>query len=311
MPKAHLYLFSDACPSDWLVEGQDEVWHTIVNLVFQSDPQFQPLIEQGRSHEEVLGQDTSYTGLIAKIQTQLPSGKLRKWKRRSYREKFCTAFATTLSEFQPIISACSFQEKTLRVSKQALLQSYNQHIGGVEGRGIGFEEFMDEKGRPQMKHSFVNFHGYHEIQAPVSQMLVLLLTAWFIADQFKFFYKKIINSGRYGFDNLGLTVVSDKLSGDNRLKHISEQNLRNLIDPEGESVPLVLTRSPESDTFSGDLLVDNLAGWLNSAMSNPVGEHAQFARDLIPSGIWKGWHQLAPSVARLEAIPAVSRLTRA
>jgi len=310
MSKAHLYLFSDACPTDWLVDGQDEVWHTIVNLVFQSDPQLQPLIEQGRSHEEILGQDASYAGLITKIQSQLPSGKLLKWKRRGYRPKFCAAFAATLSEFKPIISACSFQEKTLRACKQALLESYNQHIGGVEGRGIGFEEFMDDKGRLQMKHCFVNLHGCHEIQATESQMLVLLLTSWFIADQFRFFYKEIVSSGKYGFDSLGLTVVSDKLSGDNHLKQISERNLQNLIDPERENIPFILTRSSRSDTFSGDLLVDNLAGWLNSAMVEPTGQYAEYATNLIPAGVWPGWHQLLPSVSKLESVPAVSRLNR-
>jgi len=310
MSRAYLYLFSDACPTDWLIEGQDEVWHTIVNLVFQSDPQLQPLIEQGRSHEEVLRQDISYTRLLSKIQAQLPSGKLRKWKRRGYREKFCAAFAAVQPECKPIVSACSFQEKTLRASKQALLKSYNEHIGGIEGRGIGFEEFRGKKERQQMKHSFINFHGCHKVEAPENQMLVLLLMSWFIADQFKFFYKEIVKSGKYGFDSLSLTVVSDKLSGDDNSKRISEQNLRNLIDPERESIPFVLTRSHASDTFSGDLLVDNLAGWLNSAMSNPAGEYAQFARDLIPSGIWRGWHQLTSSVSKLEAIPAVSRLTQ-
>ena len=37
MAVSHMYVFSDACPSDWLTAGDDE-WHTIVNFVFQSDP---------------------------------------------------------------------------------------------------------------------------------------------------------------------------------------------------------------------------------------------------------------------------------
>jgi hypothetical protein len=323
MPNAHLYLFSDACPTDWLDEGKDDDWHTIVNFVHQSDPNLQPLVEQNRGHEEVLSQDVLYTRLVSKIQGQLPFGALGKWAKgfnsrgkpgrtrqakERYQVAFCSGFAATLLEHKLIVSACSFQEKTLRAAKNALLGSYNQYIGGIEGRGIGFEEFSDAKGRRQMKHSFLNFFGYHEIQAPENQMLVLLLMSWFIADQFVFFFNDIVRSGRFGFDGLGLTVVSDKLSGGDDFRRRSEQNLRNLIDPDGEGVPLVLTRSPVSDTFSGDLLVDNLAGWLTSAMSDPACKHAEYARNLIPTGVWTGWRQLLPSVSKLEAAPAVSRL---
>ena len=63
MPTAHLYIFSDACPSDWLTCG-DDAWHTIVNVVFQSDPDLYPLIAQGRTHEAVLPRDTKYGALV-------------------------------------------------------------------------------------------------------------------------------------------------------------------------------------------------------------------------------------------------------
>jgi hypothetical protein len=214
-------------------------------------------------------------------------------------------------EFKPLISACSFQEKVLRDSKGALLGSYNSRIGGIEERGIGFEEFTDGNGRRQMKHSFINFHGYHEIFGPENQMLVLLFTAWFTADQYGFYCRDIVNGGRYGFDQLHMTVVSDKLSGDDDFRRRSESNLRHLIDPEGENVPLTLTRSGASDAFSGDLLVDNLAGWLTAAMEDPSGKFASYARDLIPTDVWKGWHFLQTSTSKLEAVPATSRLPSA
>ncbi len=47
MSLAHLYIFSDGCPTDWLVEGQDETWHTIDNYDFQSNPELQPQIDTG------------------------------------------------------------------------------------------------------------------------------------------------------------------------------------------------------------------------------------------------------------------------
>jgi len=310
MPTAYLYLFSDACPSDWLVDGQDNVWHTIVSLVFQTDPQLAPSIEEGEGHEEILAFDPLYVRFTRQVQSQLPSGQLRKWVTGpGYREHFCRAFTAALAEFRPIVSACSFQEKVLRASKALLLASYNRRIGDVEGRGIGFEEFTDEKGRPQMKHSFLNSCGYREILRPQHKMLVLLLMAWLVADQYAFFFRDIISSGRYGFEQLHLTIVSDTLSGDDDVHLTSEQNLRHLIDPEGDGATLALTRSKVSDLFSGDLLVDNLAGWLTAAMNDPGGIFASYARDAIPSGVWAGWHHLQPSGSKLEGRPAIERLT--
>lgn len=188
MTKAHIYLFSDACPSDWLVLGSDDVWHTIVNFVFQSDPNLHPLIKEGCSHEEVLPKDEIYNRFIAAIQSKLRHKKLQKWKTGGdYKKRFCNAFAAAIPEFKPIISACSYQEKTLRDSKTALLNSYNNLLGGVEGRGIGFAETLDNKGRNQMTHSYMNVNGLQKIHALENKMLVLLMMSWFVADQYVFF----------------------------------------------------------------------------------------------------------------------------
>ncbi len=281
MPNAHLYLFSDACPSDWLVEGQDDTWHTIVNFVFQSDPSLQSQVENGMSHIEVLSLDKEFSDLVVAMQAKLSSRNLWKWNTGpAYRTRFCQAFKSIQPQYKPMVSAWSFQEKTLRDSKNALIDSYNKFLGGTEGRGIGFEECVDDQGRLQMKHSFVNFHGFHEIKAPKNQMLVLLLMSWFIADQYVFYRRNIVTNMRLGFDSLGITIVSDKLSGDDDFRRKSEMNLGNLIDPEGEGIPIILTRSPQSDTYPGDLLVDNLAGWLNAAITDPAGEFAQHAIDV-------------------------------
>lgn len=169
---------------------------------------------------------------------------------------------------------------------------------------------MQINGRPQMKHSFVNWkQGYQEIHAPENQMLVLLLMSWFIADQFVFYRNDIVRSGKTKFSDLRFTVVSDKLSGDDgESRKKSETNLRNLIDPDAENVPLFLTRSPASDVFSGDLIADNLAGWLNTAMQGPTSKSAQIARSLISLGTWNGWHQLVTHTSKLELAPAAHRI---
>jgi hypothetical protein len=310
LPVAHLYVFSDGSPDDWLVDGHDERWHTIANLVIQSDPARIEDIKRGVSHEELLPLDPFYNTIVGSISSGLPSHTLRKWKTGpQYRARFCRAFADGLTKSRPMISACSFQERTLRDSKQALMASYNRHLGGIEGRGINFEESVDDRCRKRLKHSFVHWRtGYHEIEGLENQILVLLFMAWFIADQYRFHYRKLVSSGTCGFDELRLTVVSDKLSGDDDLRRKSEENLRNLIDPENNAVHVAVIRSRVSDEFSGDLLADNLAGWLNNSMVDPNGTYAEQAKSLAPSGLWTGWHQLQPSNDLLTACPAVDLL---
>jgi hypothetical protein len=309
LPAAHLYIFSDASPSDWLADGHEEDWHTIVNLVFQSNPDQIRAFEQDASHEELLPQDPLYRQTVDSITSRLPFHRLKKWSTRgAYKDRFCSAFAASLNNNKPMISACSFQEKTLRDSKKAVVASYNRLIGGIEGRGIGFEESTDQKGRRHLKHSFLNSNGFHEIKGLENQLLVLLFMAWFIADQYQFYYRELVLNKIHGFDELRLTVVSDKLSGDDDFRRSSEQNLRHLIDPENDAAPVILTRSKASDKFSGDLLADNLAGWLTAAMNDPNGTPAMQAHNLVSTGVWMGWHYLQLSNSALVGRPATERL---
>jgi hypothetical protein len=312
VPPAHMYLFSDACPTDWLADGQDDTWHTIANFTFQSDPSSQALVEAGAPHAEVLASDSLYVDIIRGLQSGLPSGTLRKWKTGpGYRERFCQSVEQVARSHELMISACSFQERTLRSSKPALLASYNQHLGGIEGRGIGFEEWRDGQGRLRKKHSFLNFNGYHEINGLEGQVLVLLLMSWFVADQFIFHGKRFKAQHSPGFGGLRMTVVSDRLSGDDDARATQELNLRRLIDPAEERAPIALTRSPLSDSFSGDLIVDNLAGLLNAAIADPNGPFGDAVRRSANTGVWRGWHLLGESAISLRSTPALERVAGA
>jgi len=210
-----------------------------------------------------------------------------------------------------MISACSFQEKTLLGSKAALLASYNRHVGdsGFEGRGIGFKEWRDDEGRLCMTHSFVNLDGPQEITGREGQLLVLLLMSWFVADQFIFRSKSLEAQPSLGFNGLSMTVVSDRLSEDNDTRAPMEANLRQLIDPAEQGAPIVLTRSPKSDSFSGDLIADNLAGWLTKAVDDPGGSFGDAIRRSAHTGVWDGWHVLDQSDSKLEGVPALSRFS--
>ena len=154
-------------------------------------------------------------------------------------------------------------------------------------------------------------NGFHEIIGRENKMLVLLLMAWFVADQYVFYRREVTDTGTDDFDDLAVTVVSDSLSEDNDSNRAGEAMLRWLIDPEAAGTPIALTRSPASDRFSGDLLVDNLAGCLTAAANEPTGEFGVAALAAAPLGVRVGWHDLKPStVRRLESTDAVERLLK-
>lgn len=307
MPHAHLYVYSDACPTDWLEDGQEERWHTIVNWAFQSDPFLQGMVDAGTPPHEVLARDALFQDMLLRLHALLPGG-LKKWgSRGNYKGRIVAALSELVRTHRPQVNACSFQEKTLRSSEPAILHAFNHYLQ-PDGRPIGFGRFTDAKGRRQMLHQFVNFDGFHEIHSPENQLLVLLLMAWFVADQYVFYRKHMFQDPRNSFDAMRMTVVSDKLSGDDDFRRKNERNLNHLIDMDGNDPTLALTRSPQSDTFPGDLLVDNLAGWLNAAVSEPTGAWAETALALSATGIWQGWYVLQHSDDRIELTPATNRL---
>jgi hypothetical protein len=303
MSGAHLYLFSDGCPTDWLEAGHDERWHTIVYFAFQSDPSLQGEVEGGTHFHQVLAKDLVFCDLFSQLTTGLPDNRLKKWKSSdAYKRRFIAAMSSSAPRSKPMLNAYSFQEKTLRQAKAKLLAAYNRH--GRTERDIGFGEESDGQGRKVMTHEYVDFHGYHKIQRLENQMLVLLLMAWAAADQYRWYYGQILGDPTLGFDRLALTVVSDKLSGDTATRDDSARNLRMLIDPYSEA-PIVLTRSPDSDAHPGDLLVDNMAGWLNACMCDPLGEYARAALQLSVRCPFAGWHEIQPDFTPR---PAIARI---
>lgn len=308
-PVAHMYLFSDACPSDWLEAGQGARWHTIVNLVFESDPALLEEIKAGGSHRQMLERDSLFVGLIEGIQQNLPGKKLKKWESRgNYKADFCKAISKVVNEQKILITACSFREQTLRSSKQALLNSYRSRVGGSDGRGSNFSEYIDPKGRVFMRQSFVNFGGFHTLDALENKMPILLFTSWLVSDQYVFHKKSLHN---YAVGHLLLTVVSDILSGDSETESSARKILRNLIDPDGDDEAIFLSHANKTDCFAGDLLADNFAGWLTRAINEPRGHFAELAMDLKSSGLWHGWHLLQPSVDFLKSSPAIAALNAA
>lgn len=289
----HFYLFADGCPTDWLQAGHDEDWHTIAYFAFQSDPSLDSKRVSGLDHTAILPLDSLFNEILQAFFVQ-STGQycLKKWKSgsggSSYRLNFIKSLSEIDSEKYPQLNAISFQEKELRSYEQQLLEEFNTLFGG---QPIGFEFVTDSRSRPAWRHSYMHWQtGFHVIERPVEQLLVLLLMARIIGDQFSFYRNKILGNKALGFEAFQMTVVSDRLSGDNDLRSYCEYTLRFLLSTDQEQISL--TRSNVSDTFIGDLLVDNVAGLLNECMANPKGELAKQLKKISHLKCLEGWQVL-------------------
>jgi hypothetical protein len=306
--KNQLFLFSDACPTDWLEDGQDGRWHTAVHALFSPSEDVSQQLLRGQTHEELLPRDQKYSRMIQELADGLPRRAFRAWKKaeRSYRVAFCRSFIRACKRELFAVNVTSFQEGVLRSSQRAVLKAFNGLLGGPEGRGIGFSEQVDAKGRRLLTHEYVDFDGFHRLQAPDNQMLVLLLLAWWVMDQYHFYRRREWAA----VPQLELIVVSDILSGDHQAVENSRahQIIRRLLTAPFDGPARVVTRSKAKDQCAGDLIVDNLAGWLNEAITDSQNEFGQLARDAMSVGIFDGWNVLLPSDAELLAEKAEVRL---
>lgn len=306
MPNAHLYLFVDASPSDWLVDGHGSDWHTIAWLAFQSAPSLQERVDEGAHFQEILNSDEYFQDFFQKLYNKLPQPYLKKWGKSGldYREDFYKAFSQLLYSMKPLVNGYSFQEETLRASKNALLREFTD---GVVDNSVKFSEYLDDGGKRWLSFSFVSFNGFCSIEEKESQVLPLLLMAWGIRSQYQFYWKEIVGSRKYGFDNLAMTVVSDKLSGDDNNRKKWEEFLKRLVF-QIPNASISLTRSLESDIYPADLFVDNMAGWLNASIKDTDGEDAKRLLSLPSLDMLNGWYELLPSAERLKGTSALKRL---
>jgi hypothetical protein len=237
----------------------------------------------------LLVKDSLYSEFFECFEQQL-GGKLKKWSDgggdSSYRKRFQTAFV----HFQPTlpvwVNALSFRECDLRQSQDRILSAYNSHSG--MDNTIGFQEFVDVRGRTIMQHEFVSMHGYHKLSRPKEQVLVMLAQSWSLNDQFLFYQRRLREEAVRIDWNLLMTVASDTLSGDNDKRRDAENILRHVRDPYREP-PIRFGRIPKK-TELGNLFVDNIAGWLNECLCEPMGESALTA--LRAEDRLFGWNEL-------------------
>jgi hypothetical protein len=278
----HMFLFTDGSPEDRLADGHEERWHTQAFFAYDA-PFFHRF-----GFETVLNADPYFTQMIATF------GHLRKWARA--RPRYKDRFAKTLKSFdlnkQPHLNAISYKESHLRAAEQKLLQSLNR---SMLGRAFGFERIGNAE-NPMLRHSYVNMTGFHVLERPENQMLVLILVARAIVDQYSFYAQKL---RQQGILSMQMTVVSDRLAGDGDNAEAAKHLLHFMLDPclYWDSLShhqIFLTRSPVSDQFSADLLVDNYAGYLNRLVMDSDPALTQSSLVNPAQCMVSGWNLLDP-----------------
>lgn len=295
---------------NWLSAGRDDQWHTIACIGVATDPALEAFIRDGADHNLALQLDTAFSEFLNSLTIRRGRLRLLKWTTaEAYRGRFIDAFhamAAAPLAWRPFVNALSFQEGTLRRAKSALLAAYN---GTRRDHDIGFVEHTDRKGRRMMRHEFVNFSGYHVLERLESQMLVLLVMAWTIADQYRSFERTV---PQHGFDRASLTVVSDTLSGDSSLLRDSELVLRRLLDTNAATElahpSIRVTHSAESDSHPGDLLADNLAGWMAATLQAPRSTLGTRLLESESIAQILSWNELVQTHAQLSLKPVLPRL---
>lgn len=291
----HMYLFTDGSPEDRLANGMEERWHTQAFFTFDMTEGTQDTFQND------LRSDPKFNQFISKF------GTLRKWSGSSHRYK--RRFVETLQTITESVNfnAVSFQEKTLRRSKEKLLKNFNK---SMSGRDISFEQIGPPE-KLNLRHTFVNLTGLHIIEKSENQMLVLLLIARGIADQYSFYYRM---AKKEGFARLKMSVVSDRLAGDGDTIEVAKRCLNFFIDPglfyhDQSHEQISLMRSAVGDTFEGDLIVDNYAGLLNGIAKNPGDELSKNVLAHPPKCLLNGWKRLSDLSEQLDFVPFIGTLS--
>lgn len=147
--------------------------------------------------------------------------------------------------------------------------------------------------------------GLKKIEGTDDKVLVLLLMATCIVKQYNFYSKHFTQDFGSAFENLKMTVVSDRLAADGSIES-GKTNLDLFLRPDGSSLwgaqsDIELIRSEVSDTFALDLLVDNVAGLFNLALNDPTNVTSQLVIENM-SAISQGWKKFTGSSSMLEDV---------
>jgi len=257
MSTIELKIYCDGCPTDWLSDNNPSQWHTIAF---------------------VLDFDSITLKAFAEVVcAQLPSAKLRQWKDSgaSYRNVIPQAVANALTSNPLIINVVSFTEETARAIFAACCSDLK----------IRFEESNDAKGRKVLLHQFVTFDGYYRIEGIEKKVVPVVIWVWLFLHQYQFYETHVARD--VPNSTLALTVIVDRLSGDNDQIKWGEHALFNTINPDREDL-IKIQISPDDVPHEGDLLADNIAGALNAFMqesSLDVAERLETSSGLIDC--WK------------------------
>jgi hypothetical protein len=275
-------VYCDGCPTDWLEDGADSRWHTLVFVSARNRGAFE--ISASRF---LRGSNLD---------------AWRQWKGGShgYRDRFAKSVFANWTTGVAAVHAFSYQEATLRSAEDAICRDLD----------IGFADVLDDRGKRFMRHQYLTWGsgrvemGLHVIQRRENQMLPLLLMTWLMKQQFRFFEEDVRQ--RYKRP-LAMHFVTDNLSGDDEARRFSEAVLYKLLRYD-EGYEVDLTSSGSGREAAGDYVADNLAGLLNSCLT---GANREWTADLIRSALVPtrlGWMELVLRDGSLAPTSILSRL---
>jgi hypothetical protein len=278
--------YLDSSPDDsFLTHGKDR-WHTVVFF-------------------SMVGQLTELVDRVNRIGNGLGLSKWHNSDRargdaRRYRRTFMR-MALELAESKDIrVRAFSFLESGVRSVKVSLISNLRLIANYVE--------WHNHEKDGNMWATFT-FPRKVPCSMPEAQSCYILMLAEIIGtyryDAVRYFADKGDTKPVY------LDLCIDKLSGDTADVHWNAHALQEIITAISDGW-IGLSMNRESDVSPGDLLVDNMCGWLNSALEKPRSFATGTSKVLSSFGDVFTWHVFTQNrwVKADELLPQKNRYPR-
>jgi hypothetical protein len=251
----------DGSGHDSLHEGDPDSWHTWALISMRPD--------------DIVARNLTRCPLFPGISMfkwsgldpYRPNRKISRSSRSKWQRRVAEILATTTPEHPLVIWAWSFRGRHLYSQIPTMLGALGQ-APRRHRNGCGYFLYTDDRFRTKAHLKYDDQLGGRELHSSLGNFLVLGEILFHIK-----MMKKEIFSGaeRVGTPSpTGIIVVSDNICGDDERKQDHSRLLGSLLQlSSGGSINL--RGCIEQDTRVGELLVDNVAGFLQSRLVDGTG----------------------------------------
>ena len=273
--------YLDGCPDDAVAEAAVSRWHTFAFVL--AGGAVDVTSDDGDPLQRVAG-ILRERGLV-----------LHKWSRskaKHYRSRFRRVFPEVVASGHIIPIAASFTGTDARLAMPGLLAS------------LGLDELSSAyavNGRNRMKVGPFVRRGKENYFFDVTQneLAPLLVLADIIAGTFRM----VANAGlSAGHANPGLVVFCDLLSGDQPAERRKLEFVQHAVRRMPGYSGVMLRSNPVRAPHVGDLLADNVAGWLNGVAGSPTSKTVDDVRRAMDGAASDSFQWWTYSVLEKEAM---------